>query len=91
MSSSIWDNINKKEMWKCVYEPEKMTHEHVYFPQRQRWFPLELTEKNLTFPLPQETSNWQGGIFKAEKKSQTAGPYMDFWGLIERQAIFQTR
>ena len=44
-------------MWKCVYEPEKRTHEHVYFPQRQRWFPLELTEKNLTFPLPQETSN----------------------------------
>lgn len=79
-------------MWKCVYEPEKMTHEHVYFPQRQRWSPLELTEKKKPkFPLPQETSNRQGGVFKAEKKSQTTGPYMDFWGLIERHAIFQTR
>ena len=46
-------------MWKCVYvyEPEKVTYERVYFPQLQRWRPLELTGKNLTCPLPQETSN----------------------------------
>lgn len=57
----VWVWTWKSDIWTC-------------FPRLQRWLPLELTGKKPNMLLPQETSNWQWGVFKAEKKSQIAGP-----------------